>query len=84
MKAEQKPGNIRMFVRYTRSRQNRWAVVLLSLMMVNAAVGMCNVFMPRWILVIIQKSRESMRSVIFSILAIQSGLFLLRTAGVLR
>lgn len=72
-----------MFVRYTCSKRSRWVIVLLSLMVVNAAVGMCNVFMPRWILAIIQKSRESILYIIFSILVINLCLFLLRMAGVL-
>lgn len=80
---KRKSSNIIMFVRYTYSKRSPWTIILLSLIIINAAIGVCNVFVPRWILVVIQRNRESILYIALSIVAIELSLFLLRAAGAL-
>ena len=73
--------NIILFLRYAYRKGSPWAILLPALIIINASVGICSVFIPRWILVIIQKNRGAILYIAFSITMIELILFLLKAVG---
>ena len=80
-KNKRNSANIILFLRYAYRKGSPWAILLLALIIINASVGICSVFIPRWILVIIQKNRGAILYIAFSITMIELILFLLKAVG---